>query len=142
MTLEEAATLLGVPPSTLWHCANLHNPIIASAPNGLGRSKKDLWIDILDGILAQLKNRVDTLLAMPIAPEYEKVITMEIRELRGIITDLSRLEGVIGPSSVVLQQYNISINEMQGWLATNLCSECKTKFVQHLARPAIEIERS
>jgi len=126
LNLAEASAELGLPQSTVWHCLQYHREEAVTTVS------EQSWTELLESLLSKLKERLDVLLHTPVEEGNERVIVLLIREIRGLISDLSRLKGIVTSSSVIIQQYNLTINKFQSWLVSNLCSGCRQKFLKYL----------
>lgn len=88
---------------------------------------------LLKSVVGELRNRTIEWLSMPISYDNYKPVTSMIRELRGLIKDISNVEQKL---NVVPQHKIESLNDqldvLMQFVGTSMCDECKVKVADFL----------
>jgi len=122
MTLAEAAAKLGVSDKMLWYHIKNH---VKAEPEEL----PDDLQECLQYMLDKLKVKFRELMLLPTDHTSIRSIAALVKEMRGLIMDLAKLQKKISTAPSV----NVTVmTKLETGILTLLCPECKQKVLSYL----------
>ena len=133
ITISEAARKLGVPYKVFEEHLKEHmdralpRPIVTEKAEDIDLGKT------LREVLLMLKSRAQVFVETDVTPENERMLSMLVKELRGISMNIAELEGkLMNMPLVELKSIKMQFNDLTGFMITDMCPVCKAKIQQKL----------
>lgn len=125
INLEDASKELDTSAQNLWHHLKAHK-------GRTGRSVKTLAerIKFLEELLEKLSDKFEPMLGDAWDYSIVRQLPPMIRELRGLVMDLSQLEGSLPQPDIYIQQVTVLATRLQEFLVSELCDECRKKYMK------------
>ena len=133
LSYEAAASALGVGPGELFEYTKAALTTYEDR-DLLHASSSDL-IDVLRGSVVQIRRHAKEWMRMPTHAGNVKPIIAMSAELRQLIKGIIELEKTIKESDRIgLQNMEMYLNSISGFLTTELCEECQAKAISFLSK--------
>lgn len=102
-------------------------------------------VGTLEYVTEKLRKRVKALCKLPVTPGNEKAVATQVGSLNTCIMNIAKLTKQIDTApQIEITNITIMLQQVQEYLITNLCPECKKQFMKFLevAKPVEELERT